>query len=105
MTPDVYSPVLGAALAVLVGTLVCCVSARVSRSRHLLLLGQVGAAVTFIALSIAVISHVKLGHTPGTETALGPAGFIAEHPLVAAVTVAAAVLFGWARRRSHSRAS
>ncbi len=95
---DVYSPVLGAAMAMVVGTTVCAIAARVSRSEHLLRLVQVGAVLTLVALTIAIVSHVRIGHTPGTETALGPFGFIAEHPMVAVLALAAVAFLVWMRR-------
>jgi hypothetical protein len=97
--PDVYSPVLGTALALLVGALVCLVSARLSRSAHLLALARAGAILCLAALATAVVSHVRLGHTPGSDTALGPLAFVGEHPLVAAVAAAALALLALTRRR------
>ena len=100
---DIYSPVLGAALALVVGTVVCAVSARLSNSVHLQRLVAVGSALTFIALAIAVVSHVRIGHTPGTEDALGPLGFVLAHPMVAALAVAALAFLVWARRGAGAR--
>ena len=94
---DVYSPLLGAALAFFVGSLVCLISARVSRSAHLFRLARIAMLLTLLALAIAVVSHVRIGHTPGTDAALGPAGFVAEHPLVPALTIATLLLLAWTR--------
>jgi hypothetical protein len=96
---DVYSPVLGTALAMLVGSVICLLSARVSRSAHLRGLAAIGSLLTLAALAVAVASHVRLGHTPRTESALGPAGFVAAHPMVVVVGAAALGLLAWIRRR------
>ncbi len=102
---DVYSPVLGAALAMVVGTIVCAISARVSHSEHLLRLVRVGAVLTLVALALAVTSHVRIGHTPGTETALGLFGFVAEHPMVALLALPAVAFLVWVQRTRRGNAS
>ena len=99
---DIYSPVLAAALAMVVGTVVCAISARVSRSEHLLRLVRVGAILTLLALVIAVVSHVRNGHIPGTGTALGPFGFIGAHPMVAILALAALAFLIWVQRSARN---
>ncbi len=101
---DIYSPVLGAALAMVVGTVVCAISARVSRSEHLLRLVRVGAILILVALAIAVVSHVRNGHAPGTDTALGPFGFIGAHPMVAVLALAALAFLVWVQRSVRNAA-
>ncbi len=90
---DVYSPVLAASLAFVVGTLLCLISGRVSRSSHLRRLSVVGASLSLAGMALALTSHVVLGHPAGGESGLGPIAFAAEHPLAVGVALATVGLF------------
>ena len=96
---DVYSPVLAAGLAFIVGTALCLLSSRVSHSAHLRRLAQIGAVLSLITLLVGVWSHVAIGHRPGSDRALAPIQFLLEHPMAAVASVAAIVLLLASRRR------
>ena len=100
---DVYSPVLAASLAFVVGTVLCLVSERVSRSSHLRRLSVVGACLSLASVVLALASHVALGHAPGTDTALAPAAFVAEHPMAVVVLLSAGALLVFSLRAVDRR--
>jgi len=98
---DVYSPTLAATMALLVGTVVCMISARISSSTHLTRLAYIGIGLAFFALGLSVTSHVALGHGPGTPEALGVIGFIANHPIVPVLLLATLALLFLLRRSAR----
>ncbi len=54
-------------------------------------LALAGGAAGIALVLVAVVVHVRQGHTPGTERALGVAGFVAGHPATVVIAVAALV--------------
>lgn len=95
---DVYSPALAASLAFLVGAVLCLISGSVSGSAHLLRLVRVGIGLATLFLAAAVWSHIAIGHSPGSPRALGPIGFVIEHPAILGVLAGAGALILWLRR-------
>ena len=72
---DVYSPLLALAIVAVVVSLVSTV---VRRPR----VGVPAGIVALLAVTIAAVSHVVVGHPPGSASALGFAAFLREHPAV-----------------------
>jgi len=97
---DPYSATLGLAIAAtssalcltLVGRLLPSRSAASDRRSALARSGAVVAAVTAVTLVIvSTVFHWTNGHAPGSESALGPAAFLAMHPALAVTAVLAAL--------------
>ena len=87
---DVYSPALGLAFACAIGAVLL----EFSRSR----IRSVWAAVAALALVVvAVLSHVFLGHAPGSASAQGLLAFVAEHPALLVATGIAVLALAVAR--------
>lgn len=95
--PDVYSPALAVALALLAGAFVCLVAARLSGRVRLRRLVPVAAALSLVALAVSVTSHLAIGHTPGSDSALRPAPFLTEHPMAVFAALAAVAILLVAR--------
>ncbi|MDX1645219.1 MAG: hypothetical protein R3244_12760 [Thermoanaerobaculia bacterium] len=87
--PDIYSPALLAALPAVGLSLVAAALSRwkpetaslANRSKWSRAAGR-SAVLAAVATLAAVASHLALGHPPGSEAALGPLRFVAEHPVV-----------------------
>ena len=90
---DVYSPMLALAI---VAALVSLVSMLVRKRR----IGLSAGVVAVLAVAVATVSHVGVGHPPGSASALGFAAFLREHPAVWATAAVAVIgLAGGTLRR------
>lgn len=97
----VYSLSLGSAMAAVVVAWLLWALGRRAALQHWS--RRVAAlALALVLLSLAV--HLVFGHPPGSERALGPLGFVAEHPTMFLVAPAALLAF-WVHVSSARRAA
>ena len=85
MSSDVYSP----ALAVAIGASAVSLAAALLTRRFRV--GLWASLVAIVMVSVAVASHVRVGHSAGSASALGFLAFIRAHPAIAITTGAAVV--------------
>lgn len=104
--PDLYSPALGVALAGAIIALLMMLDLRLAAVPirpewlpRMRTVARIAAGTALLAFSISLVSHLFLGHMPGSENAMGPVGFVREHPMLLLVAVMSVTTLLLARGR------